>query len=941
MRRTSVLLLVALLVGGIAASASAQSSTTATIHGTVKNESGTALGGAEVSAVGTATGFVRSVTTAPNGSFTLGGITPGEINLIVAAPGFDALSQQVRVLLGQNLEMELVLSPTAVISQEITVVGDQYVETETHQAATNVSPAQMEALPQNERNFLNFAALAPGIRVSTDPQRKTIAGDAQPAEQTNIFIDGVSFKNDILQGGVAGQDASRGNPFPQNAVQEFRVITQNYSAQYDKASSAIITAVTKSGGNELMGEVFAFYQPKEWVGETEKGFLYSTLTTNAEYYRYQYGASIGGPIIKDKMHFFASYESDDEHAVATVNIPNTPFSSQFAQHVGDFAKPFRSHLFFGKGSWQPASNQQVDLSANYRSENEVRDFGGATSYEAANDVQNRVHGAALRHQWTTNTTLNIATLSWQTYKWNPTPLNPDLVGLNYEGLVRVGGASTEQDFDQRRLELRDDYNFAPMQWHGTHAVQAGGNVDFMKYHVNKSLNGNPQYNFRIDPANKLTFDQPFEAVFGFGNPVLDSDNNEFGIYAQDAWTFSDRLTLNLGVRWDYESNMIDSGYVTPANIVAGLTGKIDSDYFSSGNDRDPYKGAIQPRLGFTFDLGGDGRSVIFGGAGRYYDRLFLNAGLDERYRLQFPVYRVLFSPTGGPLYGGTAVKWDPKYFTLSGLQQLVAQGSTRPEVFLVNNNTRPPYSNQFNIGYRRATGSWVSSISYNAVRGYRGFTWLSATGLCCSALVPGFGNVLISDNDKQYWFDGVYVTVDRPYTSAGGWGARVAYTYGSARQNGNDLFSLDYPSAAAYPEHSVPGSERHRIVATAIAGLPWDIRFSTIVSLGSGGATNILDFSQGFSLENRLATEPFKNSVYPERKAGFAERNVDIRLEKDFNLGPARLDLIGEVFNAFNQTTFGCLENFIGPPGPNPNLGNPNCVTNLARRFQAGVRFKF
>jgi outer membrane receptor protein involved in Fe transport len=941
MRRTSVLLSIALLFGGIAVTAYAQS-TTATIRGIVKNQSGTALGGAEVSAVGIATGFVRSVTTAADGSFVLGGITPGEINLIVAAPGFDPLSQQVRILLGQNLEMELILSTTAVVAEEITVVGNQYVETETHQAATNVTPAQMESLPQNERNFLNFAALAPGIRVSNDPQRKTIAGDAQPAEQTNIFIDGVSFKNDILQGGVAGQDSSRGNPFPQNAVQEFRVITQNYSAQYDKASSAIITAVTKSGGNEFTGQVFGFYQPKDWVGETEKGFLYSTLTTNADYYRYQYGASIGGPIMKDKLHFFGSYESVDEHATATVNIPNTPFSAQFASQVGEFAKPFRSHLFFGKVSWQPAANQLVDFSTNYRTETEVRDFGGATSYESAIDQDNHVYGTTLRHQWNNNSALNFATLSWQRYVWNPTPRNSDLVGRNYEGLIRVGGASTEQDFDQRRLEFRDDYNFAPIQWRGTHALQVGGNLDFMKYRVNKSLNGNPQYNYRVDPANNLTFDQPFEAVFGFGNPLLESNNNEYGIYGQDTWTFNDRLTLNLGLRWDYESNMIDNDYVTPANIVAGLTGKVDPNYFSSGDDREPYKKAFQPRFGFTYDLSGDGRSVVFGGLGRYYDRLFLNAGLDERYRLQFPVYRVRFSPTGT---AGT-VRWDPRYLTLTGLQELVAQGSTNPEIFLLNNNTRPPYSNQFNIGYRRAAGPWVTSISYNGVRGYRGFTWLSATGICCSALVPGFGNVLISDNDKRYWFDGIYVTVDRPYTGSTGWGGRVAYTFGSARQNGNDLFSLDYPSASAYPEHSVPGSERHRLVATAIAGLPFGIRFSTIVSLGSGGATNISDFSEGFSLANRLSTQPFKSSVYPERSWGFAERNVDLRLEKDFNLGPARLDLIGEVFNAFNQTTFGCLENFIGPgpdgtKGSNPNLGNPNCVTNLARRFQAGVRVNF
>src|SRR5258705_8856472 len=105
----------------------------------------------------------------------------------------------------------------------------------------------METLPQNDRNFLNFAALAPGVLLGTDEFRKEVKAGAQSSSATNVFIDGVSFKNDVIQGGVVGQDSSRGNPFPQNAVQEFKVITQNFSAEHQKASSAIITALTKAG----------------------------------------------------------------------------------------------------------------------------------------------------------------------------------------------------------------------------------------------------------------------------------------------------------------------------------------------------------------------------------------------------------------------------------------------------------------------------------------------------------------------------------------------------------------------------------------------------------------------------------------------------------------------------------------------------------------------
>lgn len=931
-------LLLLLLAGALAVPALAQTST-ATIRGKVTNDQNAALPAAQITAVGTTSGFVTTVKAAPDGAFTLGNLIPGEYIISVSAQGFEERSQTVTVRVGQNLNVTFVMTPTQVISESITVVGEQAIDIRTPEAATNVTPQQIENLPQDDRNFLNFATLAPGVRLSNDPLNKTISSDAQPAEQTNVFIDGVSFKNDVLTGGLAGQNSSRGNPFPQNAVQEFRVVTQNYSAQYDKAASAIITAVTKSGGNDVRGQLFWFYQPRQWVSELPQGFQYSTLSSNQDYRRSQPGFSIGGPIIKDKLHYFLSYEGVDEHATTPVNVnPNLP--SSFSQYAGVFPSPFKSNLGFGKLSWQPAQNQIVDLSGNYRKEHEIRDFGNMVSYQAATDLKNQVLGTTLRHSWNSDVALNQASLSWQDYTWNQAALNPDLVGLNYEGVIRVGGKDTSQKFDQKRLELRDDYNLPTFRAGGDHSLQVGGNADFLRYNVTKFQTGNPVYNFRVDPANGLTFDQPYEAQFGFGNPDLAANNQEYGIYAQDTWTVNPRLTINLGLRYDYETNQLDQDYVTPANLVAGLSGKIDSSYFSNGNNRSQYTNEIQPRLGFSYDLTGSGKSILFGGVGRYFDRLFLNATLDERYRLQFPVYRIEFSPNGQPRNGAPTIMWDPRYLTPEGLHELIASGQTSPEIYLLNNNTKPPYSNQWNLGVRQSLGNWVGSLSYNGVRGYHGFTWLSASGICCAALVPGYGNVIISDpNGKRYWYDGIFLTLDRPFVN--NWSFHLAYTHGDAKQTGNDLFSLDYPSAAAYGKHDVPGSEKDRIVTNAIFGLPWDMRFSTTITLGSGAAFNVQDFSQGFDLPAREITRPFDRSIYPEKTWGFADRSVDFHLEKDFRVaGSVSVGVVGEIFNAFNWASYGCLDNFIGPGG-NPNLGNPSCVINLPRREQVGLKINF
>jgi hypothetical protein len=940
MRRTFQSCLFALLVGALAVPAVAQTAT-ATIRGKVTNEQQAALGGATIQAKGTASGFVETVTAGPDGSFQLGGLTPGEYQITVSAGGFEPRSEVVTVLVGQNLSVVFVMTPTQVLNESITVSGETLIEMKTPEAATNVTTQQIENLPQDDRNFLNFAALAPGIRLSTDPQRKTIAGDAQPAEQTNVYIDGVSQKNDVLQGGLVGQDSSRGNPFPQNAVQEFRVITQNYSAQYEKASSAIISAVTKSGGNDFHGQVFDFYQPEAWVEKLPQGFQFSTLANNQTYYRNQPGISLGGPIAKDRLHFFLSYEGVDEHATTPVNVGNSAFASQFGQFTGFFPSPFRSNLGFGKLSWQPADNQLVDVTGTYRREHETRDFGNQTSFQSATDLKNWVYGSTLRHQWNNSTALNQAILSWQDYAWNPTPTNPNLVGLNYEGIIRIGGNSTTQKFDQRRIELRDDFSFIGPKWHGDQSIQVGANLDFLNYRVNKSLNGNPEFDFHNDPANDLTLAQPYQAIFGFGNPNLTANNQEYGIYGQDNWAINSHLTVNVGLRWDYESHGLDAGYKTPAFIVAALKGIVPSSYFSDGSQRHQFTDGFQPRVGFSYDLAGDSKTVIFGGAGRYYDRIFLNATLDERYRLQYPVYSIQFSPDGRVRNGAPTIPWNPAYLSVAGLDALIASGKTSPQIFLLNNNTKPPYSNQWNIGVRQALGDWIGSLSYNGVRGYHGFTWISASPPpCCPGIIPGFGSVIISDpQGKRYWYDGAYLSLDRPFRDQ--WGAHIAVTVGKATQTGNDLFSLDYPTANTYPRHEVPGTERARIVGSGIFGLPWDMKFATQITLGTGAAFDVLDFSQGFSLQDRLITHPFKDSIRPPKSGGFADRSVDFRLEKDVEfMNRVSVGIIGEMFNAFNWASYGCLNNFIGPGG-NPSFGEPGCVINLGRREQVGLKVNF
>lgn len=933
--------------------AAAQTST-GSVRGTVTDPTGAPIAGATITARNTQTGFQRQTQTQQNGFYNLGGLNPGDYQITLASSFNAAQSRTISVGVGQNLVLDLRATPQAVALEGLTVTAvAPSRETRTSEVATNVTPQQIENLPQGNRNFLNFAALAPGVQLSTDEQRKTFSSGGLPSEQVNVFIDGASFKNDILQGGIAGQDASRGNPFPQNAIQEFRVITENYKAEYQNAASAIITATTKSGGNTFEGNAFVYGQPNAFV---EQDFFANQRCDQAkeagdpcapkpDYRRYQVGASMGGPIIRDKLHFFGSYEGNYQDRSNTVSVGNTELApAGFQDFAGNFGSPFRSNLFFGKFSYQPSPTQNLELSGNFRHESEIRDFGGQTSFQSATDLKNDVNTIILKHDYSRGSWLNQANVSYQFYQFNPVPTNPDLIGQNYFGILRVGGNSTEQNFTQKRLALRNDVSYSGLQLAGDHVIKGGVTLNFLKYDVQKFLNGNPVFNYRSD----ISLDFPFEAQYGVGNPDLSTSNRQLGAYLQDDWSLTSKLLLNLGIRWDYETDMLNNDYVTPQSVRSALGGLLPSSYFTDGTDRPPFYGAFQPRFGASYDLFDNGRTVLFGGFGVYYDRQFYNAILDEKYRLQYGVRTFRFSADGEPRDGQPTIVFKPEYLSKAGLDQLIESGAApNPEVFLLNNDTRPPKTNQWSLGVRQTISSWLVSATYTGVRGYNLLTYIRAnrnvnpddpnalppTGACCQN-IGNFSNAFVSSDQKRTWYNALLVKADKPYTADSKWGVTLAYTLAKAEQIGGDLFSLDKPRVTDYPRIPSIGDQRQTIVASGMVGLPYQFRLSTLMNFGSGRAYQVIDARQGFG-----PNEITFYSAYPN--GGFATRQVDLRLDKSVLLpGRNRVGVVAELFNVFNYETFGGFQNFIPPEG-NPDLGKPSFTVGNPRRFQLGVTYDF
>jgi hypothetical protein len=938
-RWTTVVALMALAVA-TPSSTSAQG-TTASITGIIADDTG-ALPGATIVAKDTQSGFTYEAVSDAQGAFNLSGLRPATYEITVSMPQYKPQAKTVQVLLGQTVTVSFKIGPDVIYAESVQVVGSsRLIQTRTSEIATAVTTEQVRYLPQNQRNFLNFAALAPGARVSDDEQRKQVTGGGLDATQINVFIDGVSYKNDVLDGGVVGQDSSRGSPFPQTAVQEFQVLSQNYKAEHEKASSLVITAVTKSGGNRWAGEGFLFYQNKNLVAK--EYFAKKRGDPKPTYKRFQPGVSIGGPLVKDRMQMFVSYEDNRQDRANRVFLGNTPFppSLNFLRdQEGTFVSPFREHLFFGKLTSQPRAGQALDVSYSTRYETDIRSFGNQVSFDSAENVRNRVDSVLGRWLVPRPSSLNEATITWQRSNWNPEPENISDVGLDYQGVLRIGGRDTTQDFVQRRVSLRDDYTrFA--KWNGSHTLKGGAVLSFLRYDVTKLLNGNPVFRFRQDEQ----FAFPFEAGYGVGNPDLSTNNRQFGFYVQDDWTphpLNPRLTINAGLRWDYESDMLNNDYVTPDNVRAATAAFVDANrYFTDGSDRPPFYGAWQPRVGLSYDLTGAGHHVLFGGYGRYYDRVFYNAGLDEKFRLQWGVRTFRFSLDGAPRNGQATIVWAPSDLSKAGLDALVNSGvAPNPEVFLIDNSTRPPMSDQFNAGIRTSLHGVLVTANYAGIRGRNGMTFLFGNrrpdGSCCLG-IPGFSNILVSSDAKKNWFDALYLTAERPFDSH--WGFRVNYTLGRAEAIGGDLFSLDYRRVEDYPRHPAATDERHRVVFTGIVGLPADVILSTFTTLASGLGYSIFDNSQGSGIDQRrillFAGRP------PEV---FNYKSMDLRVEKIFRLVNQQSASIAlEGFNIFNATNFGCYDGGIPVlPSVNANFGKPQCtVDNSSRRLQFGVRYTF
>jgi outer membrane receptor protein involved in Fe transport len=771
----------------------------------------------------------------------------------------------------------------------------------------------------------------------------------------------VSLKSNIQQGGIVGQDVSRGNPFSQLAVREFRVLSSNFKAEFEDAGTAIITAVTKSGTNRFRAEGFGSWQSDALISRDY--FVKRDDLDEPKLKRKQYGASVGGPVIANNLFFFASYEANMQDRANNV----VPGGDEAVQDLlpfdvdpfrGSFVSPFREHLGFAKVTWHAAENQLVELSGSIRRETDLRGFGGAEARERGESVDNDTTTIKLRHDLKGDGFLNEATIDWLESDLQFGALGGAGFGRIYQGVISVGGRPQFQEVLQRGLTFRNNFSLTNVRWNGDHLVKVGGKVSFQKYRVGGSgPNANPQFEFFRDPDRNLDFNTPALVRFGAGDPEIEAKTTQIGLFAQDDWEVNPHLLINAGLRWDYDSNAKNNDFETPERAVEALRqlaldprvqgGFFDvEDYISTG-DRKADLGNFAPRLGFSYDLNADQRTVFFGGYGRYYDRALFRNAAEETLLSQYRQGELLFSTNGLPRDGRETIQFQPQYLTeegFAGLLQSLAADPTSPgtnELRVIPNNLKTPFTDQFSLGVRKRIGIFRTSLSLNHTIGKHqiGYAPLNrslepgASGFYdYIPLINGYANVVAGFNTRGTKYDAVLLSIDKPYTRDSGWGIGVAYTGVLRSKERGFGFNFDYPNIGAQRYVPNAGNEKHRAVVNGIVDLPFDFRASTLITYGSGAPFFVVDALAGFQPGNiRLG--------YFENVPHFLQ--VDLRLQKIFRMfGDREVSLSAEVFNLFNRANFGGAEGFICCGG-NPAFGRPTVLAGPPRSFQFGTHVRF
>jgi outer membrane receptor protein involved in Fe transport len=967
MTRKQTLLLAVLFAGvgllAFSSSAAAQSQATGgTIEGTVTDQSGAVLPGVTITVRNTATGVVRETTTDPSGLYRAPLLPVGPYEVTGSLSGFSTTKRpNLTLSIGQTLTADLSLKVSGA-QEEITVTGEAPViePARTHQATT-VGAAAVANLPVNGRNFIDFVLTTPGATRDTRTGDISFAG--QRGVLNSLVIDGADNNNTFF-GQALGRTGSGRAPyqFSQDAVQEFVVNRNAYSAEYGRAGGALINVVTKSGTNDFHGSAFEFFRDKSLNANSWANKIVVPERPRAPFRIHQFGGSLGGPIQKDRAFFFFSYDGQRRDIPNTitplsVTLPASVLNSNDpAVRAGlalvdarneDYVLTRDQDVFLGKVDVQMTSKHRLSVRYNHQNftggNNESTGATSAQEHTGNSLVRTRTLNGVLTSVFSSNF-FNEVRAQWARDQ------EPGEANTNDPEVNLREGASTVLVFGRnffsprettiKRFQIADTVTWV----RGPHALKTGFDLNFDRIFNFFPGNFGGRYFFNsvaslgrgLPNGSGESYQQAFAGP-GTTGPETHPDLNEYALFVQDEWKVSRKLTLNLGLRYDIQDIAQPDVRNPDAQLAAA---GIDTSLIASD------KNNLGPRVGFSYTP--NAKTVVRGGYGLFYGRtpsiMIGTAHSGNAVNVQtitftgalVPRYPSVFTsiPTGASLPRPSIQFFDPDFENPEvhqaslGLERALTDDIALAVSYLFVAGRKLALSRDFNVGTPVPTPIPIQGGGSLTVGRYptRPFT--------------NFDRVVRFESTGRSNYNGGTVELKKRFR--GSFLANFAYTLSQVKDNNPDSVNVvlggsddsRFPSEPTNRDADyAPGNNdvRHRLVFSGY----WDIDHWR----SAGGAAKALldgwsvswiaSANSGYPYSERVVNDLNNdgnrtNDLVPGRRNAQRlpwTRVIDARLSRRIPLGgQVKLELIAEAFNLLNSTNI---------TGRQSNLYNYNTTTNV------------
>ena len=878
----------------------------------------------------------------------------------------------------------------ATVEETVTVTAESpLIETSRPVVATTFNERAIENLPIQGRDYKNFAVNTPNVVPTQNNGRTTISLGGMKGLDTNITVDGADFNNTFF-GSATGQPEVPYFVVSQEAVQEFQVLANGYSAEFGRSGGGFLNVVTKSGTNDIHGSGF-FFGRSDGLRATQQDGNGDDIP-KADFSQQQFGGSLGGPIVQDRHHYFFAIDRQgfdrpvgirfnrDVSGICNSDIYGMPVAGVdcLSDEEVDSAETLGNTALLAKVDLQLTDNNTLSLRYNFsdfNGENFFSTAGGtagsiqSTAINGTNNEANRAHSFVA-----TNTTV-IGTDKFNEFRFQYSFEERPRLGQTNDlptTVIRDTGTFGRRFFlpitsDHQRIQLTNNFTYL----FGSHDLKVGGDLNITDTSQAFFGWGGGYYSFNTleDYVNQSPFQFTQRlGLNGFSTPgsgTISLGQKEFALYVNDTWRPNPGLTVNLGLRWEGMWNPqapeTDQGLQSrnPANPGLDTIGLVQGDIPNDFNN-------IAPRFGIAWDPNNDGKTVVRGGAGIFYSRtpllLMANSFTANGYR------QALFF-----LFGDSIPLTFPEVYPEAGLppDDPLNDQLPRSDIAFFDSEFNNPRTTRFNIGVEKEIAPTFSvGADYVFARtrnGHRrtnrnlaGPVGVDEVGrsLYDGSLVDDeYNQFQVEESTARRQFNSLVLSARKRFSDD--FQFQAFYTLSGLKTDDDnerdssgfqntqpDNLDADY----AWSDLDV----RHRIVSNAVFSLPADFTFSTLFTWQSGFPFSIragVD-SNGDRNNNDYAVIDDSNRALVQGAGydvddGLQERNsvrqpsqfnMDIRVSKAFDFGrPGNLELLFEVFNLFNYTNRATSNTQVN----SPNFGFLNQVLFNPAQVQLGVRYRF